>query len=292
MPRNVVSLPDGPESCQARGLAKASPGWSLDLYTSTLGNVQNGQSQDGAGCDEKAKLCRARMARRFYVQCRDGIWVAQERGLTVRTFVLTESDYAIGMELDWQAALRKFYKKMRYDYGQDVGMCWVEHLQGEKVRRNRHIVEFGAEKLDLEDLNDFWLRVYGSLVTWRKKRRGGMVVGSAEKCARYLAEYFTGEGFVRAHFSHNWVFPGWFDYGKWCRKVDGAYPGTGEMAKLASLGAADRLSVPRYRAWYESCQDKLKVRLAEKLLGPDECEAAWAADYKRRHHKVRPWRFV
>jgi hypothetical protein len=240
--------------------------------------------------DDGEILNRERKARRFFVRCRDGILVAQERGYTVRTFVLTESDYAIGMGLDYGRAVNKFNTKLRYDYGRDIGLLWVEHLQGEKVRRNRHIVEWGVLKLDLDDLNDYWLKVYGSLITWRKKEHGGMVVSSAEKWANYLAEYFSGEGFVRARFSNNWVFPGWFEYGKWSREVYGAYPSIAELALLAGLSPVGRLSVPHYREWYESNQDKLKSLLADRILGKSADEVRWSSEYKRRRHRVRKLR--
>jgi len=263
------------------------------IYIEGIGKCPKSGVNAGAGGQGDGEVAkREREARRFYVQCRDGIWVAQERGYTVRTFVLTESDYAIGMELDWAGALRKFYKKMHYDYGHDIGLCWVEHLQGEKVRRNRHIVEWGAEKLDLDDLNDFWLRVYGSLVSWRKKKYGGMVVGSAEKCAKYLAEYFTGEGFIRAHFSHGWVFNGWFEFCKWCKVAYGGFPSISELGELAGLSAIERLRLPHYRAWYETVEARVRVRLADRMLGRSAVEAGWLADYKRRSGKGRPLRVV
>lgn len=265
------------ETCQA---CQVFPGRPLDLYK---GERKSRISGSGDGGDASVLDCEGK-AQRFFVKCRDGIRVAQARGYIVRTFVLTESDYAIGMGLDYGRAMNKFNAKFRYDYGDDTGMVWVEHLQGEKVRRNRHVVAWGAAKLNMDDLNDFWLKVYGSLVTWRKKRHGGMIVTSAEEAAKYLSEYFAGEGFMRARFSYNWVFPGWFEYGKWHHEAFGDYPGIAELAALAGLSPVGRLSLPRYRQWYESRQDRLKSALADKILGKSADEVRWLAEYRKRPH--------
>jgi hypothetical protein len=278
---NDSRLAESLGGCQGPYGPAVSAGHPLDLYRGAMQVENLGRGFDGAG------VGRFRKARRFFVQCRDGILVAQKRGYMARTFVLTESDYAIGMGLDYGAAVDKFNHKLRYDYGSDVGLVWVEHLQGAMVRHNRHIVEWGREKLDMDDLNSYWLKVYGSLVSWRKAHQGGMVVTSAESAAKYLSEYFAGEGFVRAHFSSNWVFPRWFAYCKWCRKVYGEFPSIPELALLAGLSAVDRLSVARYREWYQSCEGKLKSVLADRLMGHSAVEAQWLLEYNKRHHVTR-----
>ena len=225
-------------------------------------------------------------ARRFFVKCRDGMLVAHARGMHVRTFVLTESDYALGMGLSFGSAVKKFKEKFRYDYGADTGLVWVEHLQGAKERLNWHVVAWGAEKLNLDDLNDFWHKVYGSLVTWRKKRDGGMLVLDAASEAKYLAKYVGGEGFVRARFSYNWVFPGWFDYCKWANSTFGEFPSIQELASLASEDAAGRLGNCRFRDWYITQQDSLKAIWADKIMGPSPDEARWLAEYRRRRGRA------
>jgi hypothetical protein len=187
------------------------------------------------------------------------------------------------MGLDYGRAVNKFHKKFRYDYGEDTGLVWVEHLQGKKVRLNRHVVAWGADRLNMDDLNDFWHKVYGSLVTWRKRRDGGMVVTSAEEAAKYLSEYFAGEGFVRARFSRNWVFSGWFEYGKWLKESHGDYPSIPHLAGLAGMPVLSRLRVASYREWYESVDGDVKRAVADRILGKSADEVRWLADYRKRH---------
>jgi hypothetical protein len=227
-----------------------------------------------------------RKARVFYVKCRDGILVAHGRGLVVRWFTLTESDYAIGMGFDYGVAVDAFNHKLRRDYGRDVWFMWVEHLQGDKQRRNRHYLECGTEKLDLDSLNEFWLKVYGSYVSFPKDRRTGkstMVIGNASECASYLAEYVAGEGFQRARFSYNWVFPGWFDYSRWVKRSHGRYPDVIELVKLSGISPAERSCVPEFREWLLSRQGVVKQRLADKVLGKSRQELEWLAAYYKRH---------
>jgi len=146
------------------------------------------------------------------------------------------------MGLDYGHAVHLFENKLRRDYGRDSGFCWVEHKVAGSPRLNRHFVQWGSARLKLDDLNDFWLKVYGSLVTWRKKRRGGMVVGSAEKEARYLARYIAGEGFVKARFSYNWLFPKWFSLSKLVHRDYGEYLSVPDLASLAGMSPNRRLS--------------------------------------------------
>lgn len=280
---SVVSLKESGQGCQVP---------PLDLYKGAM-KVQvldESPALDVSDDSDVSDVALGRKVKRFYIRCREGVRIAQKRGYLVRTFVLTESDYAIGMNLSWSKAVHRFGEKLRYDYGRDVGLLWIEHLQGDKVRRNRHIVEWGSAKLDLEDLNDYWLKVYGSLITWRKSKYGGMQVGSAEKCARYLSKYVSGEGFVRARFSNNWVFKGWFEYGKWCRKSFGVYPSVDEFALLAGMSPVERLGVPRYLEWYETMQDRLKSVIADRIMGKSAEEVEWELAYRKRRCGSKPMR--
>jgi hypothetical protein len=166
-------------------------------------------------------------------------------------------------------------------------LVWIDHVQGEHLRHNRHILAWGREKLDLGDLNEYWIKIYSSFMTWRKKRAGGIIVGDAEACAGYLAEYFAGAGYIGSRFSYNWVFPGWFEFCRWERKHNGAFPSISLLAQLAGVSAIGRLAVPEYRLWYESTQDKVKQAIADRLLGKSDQEASWLSEYQRRHHTVR-----
>jgi len=283
---SLISLNEQGQGCQVPPLDLYKGAMEVKVSDESPALAVGGDS-DGS---EVSDVVDGRKVKRFFIRCREGIWIAQMRGYVVRTFVLTESDYAIGMNLSWSKAVNKFGVKLRYDYGRDIGLLWVEHLQGEKVRRNRHIVQWGSAKLNLDDLNSYWLKVYGSLLTWRKRRRGGMIVGSAEKCARYLSKYVSGEGFVRARFSNNWVFQGWFEYGKWSKKCYGEYPCLDELALLAGMSPVERLGVSRYREWYETKQGKLKSVIADRMMGKSAEEVEWESEYRKRRHSSRPMR--
>jgi hypothetical protein len=215
--------------------------------------------------------------------------VAQARGFTVRTFALTESDYAIGMDIDFGKAVDKFNKKLKYDYGLgnglEMGYSWVEHEVEGTIRLNRHVTQWGTKPLDMNELNDHWHKLYGSLVTWRKKKHGGMVVDKAENHARYLARYVAGDGFKRAHFSHNWVFPGWFDYNKHVKDTINRYPSIYELAALADMTTHERLQQPLYLSWSLKRQESYQRKLSDKTLGMSDLEREWLIDYNKRHRK-------
>lgn len=273
-------LEDGVQGCQVLPRDRL-----LDLYNIGFASRENSGKSHVEGLDGYGVRRRGRL---FFVKCQVGIAVAQARGYMVRTFALTESDYAICEGLKWSKAVDKLRKKMKYDYGEDIGIAWVEHMVTGKLRRNRHIVQWGKAKLDLDDLNDYWLKSYGSLVTWRKKSQGGMVVHSAAECARYLSRYLVGEGYVNHRFGYNWVFSGWFDFSRWSRRVYGEYPSVSELAELAGLSAIGRLAVSKYRAWYDTLQGTLQRKWADRIIGQSANEVRWLAEYRKRHHRNKP----
>jgi len=189
------------------------------------------------------------------------------------------------MGLDYDRAWKCFQRKFRRDYGRDTGMAYIEHVQ-DTGRTDRHIVAWGEKRLNLNDLNEYWLKVYGSFVSWRKKHQGGMLIANAHEEAKYFSRYARHEGFQRAHFSDNWVFPAWHKYCKWARKTLGDYPSIQELAWLAGQDAFGRLAHSRYRDWYATQQDRLKQVWADKIIGARPEEAVWLADLKRRRGKA------
>ncbi|MFC1969241.1 hypothetical protein ACFLVF_01965 [Chloroflexota bacterium] len=225
---------------------------------------------------------RLKKARRFYVRCRDGILVAGELGYRVRWFCLSESDYALGEGLDFPYAVHLFERKLRRDYGKDIGFLWVEHLQGTKQRSNRHFVQWGERKLDLGELDEYWQKVYGSFLL---RGRYKVEIKSAEETARYLSKYVAGEGFVKARFSYNWVFPGWFDFSRWVKRQYEVYPSITELAELSRMSQAERSSNSRYLEWILSSQERRKQLLADKVLGMSENEKVWMRGYNRKHRR-------
>lgn len=214
-------------------------------------------------------LAREQKAKRFYVKCLNGILVALERDYRVRIFTLTESDYALGMGLDFGKCVQGFEHKLRHDYGRDVGFVWVEHLQGDKQRLNRHFIEWGRQKLDAVELDNYWRMKYGSFLSRMTEVKSG---GDAEKVARYLARYVAGEGFVKARFSYNWVFPRWFDFGKWVKREFGYYPSVSELAELSGMSPTERVGESIFGLWLES-----ESRKPERVL-------------VGRSHGLTPWK--
>lgn len=243
----------------------------VDISSSPCTCLKGSESQDfrSSICEQEHK------AKVFYVRCREGILVARELGYPVRWLTLTESDYALGMGLDFGEAFNKLNGKLRHDYGK-LGYCWVEHLQGDKERRNRHLIEWGQRKLSPQVLDDYWHRIYGSKVT------GLAVVDNAEKVANYLASYVAGEGFQRGRFSNNWIFPGSFEFSRWVKRNLGYYPEIKMLSKLSVMSLVERLSVPEYRDYAVSKQGAVKQVLADKVLGVSELEAMWLRAYKRK----------
>jgi len=189
---------------------------------------------------------------------------------------LTESDYAIGEELVFPVAVHNLERMLRRAYGRSIGFLWVEHLQGDKQRYNRHFLEWGKAKLNPRELDDYWHKVYGSKVT------GLAMVKDAEKAAHYLARYVAGEGFVKARFSYNWLFPDCFDYCRWVKRQQGEYPDIETMAKLSVMSPVERLGVASWRAYAVSKQGAVKQKLADLVLGVSEQEQEWLAAYKRK----------
>ena len=252
------------------GRCQDSPHTPLDLYK-------------GCKTARFGAVSRRQKAARFYIQAREGILVAQARGLTVRTFALTQSDYALGMGLDWDLAVHAFEQKLKRDYGRDIWFAWVEHRVPGSDRLNRHFVECGHDKLDLDDLNDYWLKAFGSLVTWRKKRDGGMVVGSARECGRYLSRYIAGDGFERARFSYNWVFGDWFKFSKWLRVVDGHYPSPEYLAGLVGMSDVERALDSTFGRWLALQSGAVKDKWLRKVLGYSAADKLAIKGYNKKH---------
>lgn len=267
--------------CQAPGSAEQSgavPGAVLlreEQGLTPCTCLRGYESQD----IKSSVLEREHKAKVFYVRLVEGILVAQELGYPVRWFTLTESDYALGMGLDFGGAINKLNGKLRHDYGV-LGYAWVEHLQGDKERRNRHLIEWGKAKLNPQELDDYWLKIYGSKVT------GLAAVKHAKKAAHYLSQYVAGEGFQRARFSNNWIFSGSFEFSRWVKRSLGYYPDIETLAKLSVMSPVERLVVPEWRGYAVSKQGAVKQKLADDVLGVPEREAEWLRAYKRRKHSV------
>ncbi|MFC1848440.1 hypothetical protein ACFLXV_03935 [Chloroflexota bacterium] len=204
-------------------------------------------------------------SRVVYVKVKLGIEVGWEMGLQARQFVLSESNEAIEAGLVFGKAFHGFVKVLRYYYGKDTKYCWVEHLQGDKKRRNRHIIVIGDSKLDLAFLSRYWEGVYRSYLPVRRGVR--YLITSSSSSARYICRYVSGEGFQRAYFSRNWVFEDWWKYSKFLRKRGGAYPTVSELTELAKLDIYSRLKVAAFCEFFRSGQAARLRRVDLRIWG-------------------------
>jgi hypothetical protein len=142
---------------------------------------------------------------------------ACHKGEKARMFVLSESDEAIAKGYDFELKFKKLVAMIRRKYG-DFEYCCVKHIQGDKKRRNYHVIYFGSY-IDQKVIEKWWLENYDS---HRSKME---LIKYPEKQAKYLAGYMNQEDkFISAHFSSWWVFPGWWEFGRWFKKEWMEYP--------------------------------------------------------------------
>ena len=170
------------------------------------------------------------------MRCTLGIEIALTYGYIVRAFTLTESDYAIGMDLDFGLACKKFFMKMQYDYGKPIPRYVITHQPPGGDRLDRHVICFGTGKLDVLDLDKHWHKVYGSKLTGMEK------VWSPRGLSFYLANYLKADSdkFVKATMSPSWVFPGWWRFNLAYHKAFGVYPAIDGFVHLLHLPASVR----------------------------------------------------
>lgn len=163
---------------------------------------------------------KRRIRNRFFVRCSLGLEIALAAGHVVRVFTLTESDYAIGMGLDFGDAVHKFFIKMHHDYGSAIARYVVTHASPGKGRMNRHVICYGTGRLDVLDLDKHWHKVYGSKLTGMER------LWSPRGFTFYLSKYLAkgDEEFVKASMSPRWVFPGWWRFNLAYHKAYGEYP--------------------------------------------------------------------
>ena len=166
------------------------------------------------------KYAEVKARRRFYMRCSLGLEIAVACGHVVRVFTLSESDYAIGMDLNFGDAVRKFFGKMQYDYGRVIPRYVITHAGKSGVRLDRHVLCYGTGKLDVLELDKHWHKVYGSKLTGMAK------VWSPRGLSFYLAKYLgnSDEKFVEARMSSRWVFPGWWKFNLAYHQAYGVYP--------------------------------------------------------------------
>jgi len=174
---------------------------------------------------------RKKVRNRFFMRCVLGIEIALAAGFRVRAFTLSESDYALGMDLAFGRAANKFFVKMNYDYGKPVPRYVITHQAVGSARLDRHVICFGTGRLDVLELDRHWHKVYGSKVTGMEE------IWSARGLAFYLARYLGGneEKFVKASMSPHWVFPKWWQFNLAFHRAYGEYPSLDLFVKLLRL---------------------------------------------------------
>lgn len=177
---------------------------------------------------------RERKTARFFVKARVGILVGIAKGKRFRWWVLTESNESIetGMSFahSW-SMMRKWLARL----DDSLEFCLVEHIQGDKKRKNRHVLTYGDNKLPVNKMRDYWQGHFLSTVT------GLAEVKNPFKSASYLAGYLGGEDkFVKARFSQNWVFPYWWEFGRFYKKEMGIYVPDEELVRLSLITFEER----------------------------------------------------
>jgi hypothetical protein len=163
-----------------------------------------------------------------------------------RTFVLTESSEVKLSGRSWYSGVHRFMMALRKRYGRAFVYAWVEHspssgmqyIDRQGITRiseghfNRHFVVYGSGFLDAPWLGDIWSRAFDSKVT------GLEIVRSKEALAVYMANYLAkgGEEFVKARFSRNWLFEGWWSFSRAYKYHYGQYPGVEYLYRIRMLG--------------------------------------------------------
>ena len=66
------------------------------------------------------------------------------------------------------------------------------------------------------------------------------VVRNVKRQAWYLSKYLSKAGFERYHFSGGWVFPGWWEFGRFYKKENGIYVPDNELVRLALITFEER----------------------------------------------------
>ena len=234
---------------------------------------------------------RRKLANKIYVKIINGLLLGKQRGWEVWWGALTESEYAIGIQqtvggLEWGGAMHKLSSKMRTDYGRDAMYCWIDHTELVKgfndfYRHNRHFIYVGENPLDAINLDDYWrdTKHYGSFFSKLEP-----IKNPAGTASYLVSKYVVHEGFQRACFSQNWVFPHWFEFSKWHQRQCGNYPSLELLSRLSAMSEVKRYLEPEYFQWFLSKQTSLKDKLANKIIGYTDYESEMLRNWNRRHH--------
>lgn len=168
-----------------------------------------------------------------------GVETGMRKGFRFRWFVLTESDEALSAGgLDFSKQFHRFITWLRKQHCPDFQYIAVEHRQGDKRRRNWHILSYGSDKIPVHAVRHYWQEHFKSTVTGMEE------VKDIRKAVKYLAGYLSSEDkFIRSWHSQGWVFKGWISASQWAKKNYGEYPSKASIVDVAVMSDADRASV-------------------------------------------------
>ena len=190
-----------------------------------------------------------------------GVEKANRLGYRIRWFVLTESDASIEAEISFGYEWKNMQDWIRNHYGEEMQFIWVEHIQGDKKRHNRHIIQYGINKLDVYELEKYWQDHFLSKLTGLEEIR------NPGKAIRYVAKYLVkGEGdekFVRSRHSQEWLFRGVYGFSQWYRRSFGKYPHDEYLIQLSLMLHSERLKDVLYGFYTELKEKGLKRMVAE-----------------------------
>lgn len=190
-----------------------------------------------------------------------GVEKAKRLGYRLRWFVLTESNASKEAGIKFGHEWKNMQDWTRHHFGEEMQFIWVEHLQGDKMRYNRHIIQYGINRLDVDELEAYWQSHFLSKLTGLEEIR------NPGKAIRYVAKYLVkGEGdekFVRSRHSQGWLFRGAYDFSVWHRKFFGNYPYDEHLIQLSLMSPSQRLEDGIYEFYTEIRVKGLKKMVAE-----------------------------
>ena len=209
---------------------------------------------------EESEEHRRRRVGRFLVRGYRGLAVGMAKKFRFRWFVLTESDEAVKAGIEFGKEFHKFIVWLRY-WCPDFEYLVVEHRQGDKQRRNWHIITYGSDKLPVLAMRSYWMAHFKSTVT------GMAEIRSPEKAVRYCCRYVGSEGYVRSWSSQGWVFRGWIGWSKWYKKRfgRGRYPSAEGVVALSLMSPDEREEVA-LQSLMRSERSKPVMRVDRKKL--------------------------
>lgn len=137
----------------------------------------------------------------------------------------------------------------------------MEHLQGDKKRFNRHIIQYGRNKLDVNELEEYWQSHFLSKLTGLEEIRNP---GNAIRyVAKYLVKGEEDEKFIRFKHSQGWLFRGAYSFSQWHRKFFGVYPHDEHVIQLSMMSSSERLEDDTFGFYTEIKEKGLKKMVAE-----------------------------